>query len=220
MLARSLISDLIVPLRTSDTGLQALNLMEEFKVSHLPIVNNNDLLGLVTETDIFETNTFEEPLGNHNLSLIKPYVYDYQHVYDVIRIVYEQKLTLIPVVDEKHTYLGSITLNCLVKYFARLAAMDNPGGIIVLEMGIRDYSLSEIARHVESNDANILSLYIVTLPDSTRMEVTIKIDRMDIAGIIQTFNRFNYTIKASFFEDDFDDTLRDRYDSFMRFLNT
>ncbi|MBV2247705.1 MAG: CBS domain-containing protein [Lentimicrobium sp.] len=220
MLARSLISDLIVPLRTSDTGLQALNLMEEFKVSHLPIVNNNDLLGLVTETDIFETNTFEEPLGNHNLSLIKPYVYDYQHVYDVIRIVYEQKLTLIPVVDEKHTYLGSITLNCLVKYFARLAAVDNPGGIIVLEMGIRDYSLSEIARHVESNDANILSLYIVTLPDSTRMEVTIKIDRMDIAGIIQTFNRFNYTIKASFFEDDFDDTLRDRYDSFMRFLNT
>ncbi|HAH57615.1 MAG TPA: CBS domain-containing protein [Bacteroidales bacterium] len=220
MLARSLISDLIVPLRTSDTGLQALNLMEEFKVSHLPIVNNNDLLGLVTETDIFETNTFEEPLGNHNLSLIKPYVYDYQHVYDVIRIAYEQKLTLIPVVDEKHTYLGSITLNCLVKYFARLAAVDNPGGIIVLEMGIRDYSLSEIARHVESNDANILSLYIVTLPDSTRMEVTIKIDRMDIAGIIQTFNRFNYTIKASFFEDDFDDTLRDRYDSFMRFLNT
>ncbi|MDY0344680.1 MAG: CBS domain-containing protein [Lentimicrobium sp.] len=220
MLARALISDLIVPLRTSDTGLQALNLMEEFKVSHLPIVNNNDLLGLVTEADIFETNTFEEPLGNHNLSLIKPYVYDYQHVYDVIRLVHEQKLTLIPVVDEKHTYLGSITLNCLVKYFARLAAVDNPGGIIVLEMGIRDYSLSEIARHVESNDANILSLYIVTLPDSTRMEVTIKIDRMDIAGIIQTFNRFNYIIKASFFENDFDETLRDRYDSFMRFLNT
>lgn len=220
MLARSLISDLIVPLRTSDTGLQALNLMDEFKVSHLPIVNNTDLLGLVTESDIFETNTFEEPLGNHNLSLIQPYVYDHQHVYDVIRLVHEQKLTLIPVVDENNSYLGSITLNCLVKYFARLAAVDNPGGIIVLEMGIRDYSLSEIARHVESNDANILSLYIVTLPDSTRMEVTIKIDRMDIAGIIQTFNRFNYTIKASFFEDDFNETLRDRYDSFMRFLNT
>ncbi|GAB1404167.1 CBS domain-containing protein [Lentimicrobium sp.] len=220
MLAKSLISDLIVPLRTSDTGLQALNLMDEFKVSHLPIVNNNDLLGLVTESDIFEANTFEEPLGNHNLSLIKPYVYDYQHVYDVIRLVYEQKLTLIPVVDDKHAYLGCITLNCLVKYFARLASVDNPGGIIVLEMGIRDYSLSEIARHVESNDANILSMYIVTLPDSTRMEVTLKIDRMDIAGIIQTFNRFNYTIKASFFENDFDETLRDRYDSFMRFLNT
>lgn len=220
MLARSLISDLIVPLKTSDTGLQALNLMEEFKVSHLPIVNNNELLGMVAEADIFETNTFEEPLGNHNLSLIKPYVYDYQHVYDVIRQVYQQKLSLIPVVDENNIYLGSITLNCLVKYFAKLAAVDNPGGIIVLEMGIRDYSLSEIARHVESNDAHILSMYIVTLADSTRMEVTIKVDRMDIAGIIQTFNRFDYTIKASFFEDDFNETLRDRYDSFMRFLNT
>ena len=83
-----------------------------------------------------------------NPSKYKPYVFEDQHVYDVIRQVYEQKLSLIPVLDHKNHYLGSITLQCLVKYFARLAAVDNPGGIIVLEMGIRDYSLSEIARHV------------------------------------------------------------------------
>jgi len=219
MTARELISDEIMPLKTSDSGLMALNWMEEFRVSHLPIVNNNDFLGLLSESDIYEMNSYEEPVGNHGLSLLKPYVLESQHVYDVIRQVYELKLTLIPVVDEKNTYLGSITLKCLVKYFARLAAVDNPGGIIVLSMGIRDYSLNEISRIVESNDARILSLYIDTLPDSTMMEVTIKINRMDIGPIIQTFTRYNYEIKASFFEGDYNDTLRDRYDALMKYLD-
>lgn len=219
MLAKELISDAIMPLKTSDSGLIALNWMEEFRVSHLPIVNNSDFLGLISESDIFEMNSYEEPLGNHVLSLHKPYVTENQHVYDVIRQVYEQKLTLIPVVDDKNKYLGSITLQCLVKYFARLAAVDNPGGIIVLEMGIRDYALSEIARIVESCDASILSLYVTTLNDSTRMEVTIKINRMDIGPVIQTFNRFDYMVKASFFEGELSETLKDRYDSLMKYLD-
>lgn len=219
MIAKDLISDTVMPLQTSDTGITALNWMEEFKVSHLPIVNNNDFLGLISEKDIYEMNSYDEPLGNHRLSLQNPYVYENQHVYDIIRQVYELQLTLIPVINDKNQYIGSITLQCLTKYFARLAAVDNPGGIIVLEMGIRDLLVSEIARIVESNDAIILSMYVMSLPDSMKMQVTIKINRMDIAPIIATFNRYNYTIKASFFESDYDQTLHDRYDSLMRFLD-
>lgn len=219
MIAKDLISDTIMPLQTSDTGMTALNWMEEFKVSHLPIVNNSDFLGMITETDIYTLNSYDEPLGNHALSLTNPFVSENQHVYDIIRLVHELKLTLIPVVNDKNQYVGSITLQCLTKYFARLAAVDNPGGIIVLEMGVHDFLLSEIARIVESNDAIILSLYVMNLPDSTKMQVTIKVNRMDIGPLISTFDRFNYTIKASFFKSDYDETLLDRYDSLMKFLD-
>ncbi len=219
MIAKDLISETVMPLQTSDTGETALRWMEEFKVSHLPIVNNLEFLGLISEKDIFYLNNYDEPLGNHSLSLQNPYVTENQHVYEIIRQVYEQQLTLIPVINDKKQYLGSITLQCLTKYFARLAAVDNPGGIIVLEMGIRDFMLSEIARIVESNDAIILSMYVMTLPDSTKMQVTIKVNRMDINPLLATFNRYNYTIKASFFETDYDQTLHDRYDSLMRFLD-
>lgn len=208
-----------MPLHTSDTGITALNWMEEFKVTHLPIVNNFEFLGLISETDIFEANSFEEPLGNHPLSLNNPHVTENQHVYEIIRLVYEQKLSLIPVINDKNHYLGSITLHCLVKYFARMAAVDNPGGIIILEMGLHDFLLSEIARIVESNDTIILSLYVMNIPDSTKLQVTIKVARMDIGPLIATFNRYNYTIKASFFVNDYDETLHDRYDSLMRFLD-
>lgn len=219
MLAKELISDTILPLKTSDTGMIALNFMEEFRVSHLPIVNDNDFLGLISEADIYERGDYEEAIGNHTLGLYKPYVYSDQHVYDVIQQVHELKLSLIPVLDHQNHYLGSITLKCLVNYFARLTAVENPGGIIVLEMGVRDYSLSEISRLIETNGSTIMSLYVYPIPDSTRMEVTLKINRMDIGPIIQTLNRYNYNVKATFFEGDSGEALKDRYDALMKFIN-
>jgi len=86
-------------------------------------------------------------------------------------------------------------------------------------LNLHDYSLSEISRIVESNDAKILSLYISSHTDSTKLEVTIKINRTDLSAIIQTFNRYNYTIKASFHQSEYVDDLKDRFDSFMSFLN-
>jgi hypothetical protein len=90
---------------------------------------------------------------------------------------------------------------------------------LVLELNIHDYSLSEIARIVESNDAKILSLYISSHIDSNKLELTVKINRTDLSPIIQTFNRYNYTIKASFHQSEYVDDLKDRFDSFMSFLN-
>jgi hypothetical protein len=82
-----------------------------------------------------------------------------------------------------------------------------------------DYALSEIAQIVETNDAKILSLYITSIPDSTMIELTLKINRMDIQPILQTFTRYEYTIKASFAEAEYYDDLLDRYNSLMNYLN-
>ena len=87
MIAEDLISREIPPLRTSDTGLKAVSWMEEFKIFHLPIVNHTDFLGLISEEDIYNLNTPEEPLGNHQLSLTRPYVRNHQHIYEVIKLV-------------------------------------------------------------------------------------------------------------------------------------
>ncbi|NNE30644.1 MAG: CBS domain-containing protein, partial [Saprospiraceae bacterium] len=94
-----------------------------------------------------------------------------------------------------------------------------PGAVIVLEMSKRDYSLSELSRIVESEHAKILSSYITTNLDSERIDVTIKINRQEISRILASFERFEYQVKASFQEGDFYDSLRDRYDSLITYLN-
>ncbi len=220
MIAKEIITDIIVPLKTSDKGIDALALMEEYKVSHLPIVNNVDFLGLISEFDIYNLNRPEANLGDHKLSLSRAFVMQYQHVYDVIRLIGEQKLTLLPVLDEKNKYLGSITLNNLVEQFSKITSIENPGGIIVLEVSQNDYVLSEIAKIIESNDAKIISLFLTSHPDSTKLEVSMKVNKIEIGPILQTLNRYDYIIKASYSEDQqLLDDLQNRYDSLMNYLN-
>lgn len=218
MIAESLISNVIIPLRTSDTGEDALGMMEEFYIRHLPIVNNEQLLGLISEDDILDFDA-NEPVGSYSLSLHRPYVSAGDHIFEVMRQLAQYELTLIPVIDVDQNYLGVITMEDLLRYFAMTSSFADPGSIIVLEINKRDYSMSEIARIVESENAFILSSFVTSNPDSLKMDVTIKINRQNLQTILATFQRFDYIIKASFNEMEYYDSLKERYDSLMSYLN-
>ncbi|MEL6863960.1 MAG: CBS domain-containing protein [Bacteroidota bacterium] len=218
MISSNLLSQSIVPLRTSDTGEEALGIMNDFYVKHLPIVNNEQLLGLISEDDILDHDV-EEAVGSYQLSMSHPYVYENDHVYEVLRILSEYNLTVIPVVDVDDNYMGLISQEDLLRFFANIGSFTEPGSILVLEMSKRDYSMAEIARIVESENAVILSSFITSNLDSTKIDVTIKINRKDIHAIIATFQRFDYQVKATFQESDYFDSLKERYDSLMTYLN-
>jgi acetoin utilization protein AcuB len=220
MLAKDLISDTVPALRTSDNGQKALYWMDIFRISHLPIVNNQDFLGLISDKDIYDYNMADEPIGNHSLSLFSPFVNYDQHLYEVMELASRLNLTLIPVLDHNSHYMGAITLNDLLHYFADFSALKEPGAIIVLEMNVHDYSLAQIAQIVESNDAKILSVCVSSHSSSTKLEVTVKINRTDLSAVIQTFTRYNYIIKSTFMdEDDMNNFYENRYEMFMKYLS-
>jgi acetoin utilization protein AcuB len=220
MLAKDLISDVIPSLHTSDSGQKALFWMDIFRISHLPIVNNEDFLGLISDKDIYDANMAEEPIGNHNLSLFSPFVIESQHIYEAIELASRLSLSVIPVLDHKNHYKGVITNNDLIHYFADFAALKEPGAIIILEMSMIDFSMAQISQIVESNEAKILSMYISSHSASTRIEVTLKINRRDLTSIIQTFTRYNYTIHSTFMDhDDMEGLYENRYELFMKYLS-
>ncbi len=219
MLAKDIVSDYIPPLKATENSLIALNWMEEFKVSHLPIVNKKEYLGLISDTEIYDAQLSDEPFTKCKLTLIRPYVLESQHVYEVIKMISNMNLTLLPVLDAELNYAGVIPAGSLTHIFSTLAATREPGGILVLEMNNLDYTMTQIAQIVEGNDAKILSCYINHIPDSTRMEVTLKLNRQDLSAIIQTFNRYSYNVKASFHQREFGDDMQSRWDNFMNYLN-
>ena len=220
MVAKDLISEVVPSLKTSDSGQTALNWMEIFRISHLPIVNNLDFLGLISDTDIFDMNRPEEPIGNHALTLLKPFVTTDQHLFEVIGIASRLNLSVIPVLDEKSHYKGVITTTDLVRYLAGISSMDQPGGIIVLELIERDYSLSQIAQIVEGNNVKVLSMYVTSPPDSTKLEVTIKVNTNDLVSVIRTFERYNYDVKTWVTSDDsMDKFYSERFDLLMKYMN-
>ncbi len=220
MIAKQLISEIIQPLKTSNTGTEAINWMNIFKVSHLPIVNNTIFLGLISEDDIFDLNITDQPIGNHKLSLNKAYVFEFEHIYIALKTINENNLTILPVLDSKKNYLGVISSFDIIKYFSNLSNVSREGGIIILEMHQNDYSLVEISNIIESNDAKILSLYVNSIPKTTKLNITIKVNITNISGIIQTFNRYNYNIKSTFLDTDLTKEMyKERYEEFLKYLN-
>jgi acetoin utilization protein AcuB len=220
MIAKDLISEVIPSLKTSDPGQTALNWMEIFRISHLPIVNNQDFLGLISDADIYDMNQPEEPIGNHTLTLLKPYVTTEQHIFEVIGLASRLQLSIVPVLDNKNHYKGVITTADLIRHIAGLSSLDQPGGIIVLELIERDYSLSQIAQIIESNNVKVLSMYITSPPESTKLEVTLKVNTGDLVSVIRTFERYNYEVKTWVTNSDSMDAFySERFDLFMKYLN-
>lgn len=219
MTAGDLISDSIPPVKTSDTVQKVIDRMSEFRVSHLPIVNDEQFLGLLSDEDLIEVTDYNESIGALSLSLHNPFVNENQHVYDVIRLLYELKLTVVPVVDQVNNYLGMISVNTMMEYVATITSVKEPGGIIVLEIDNRSNSLSHIAQIVESNNAQILSSYIQSFVDSTRLEITLKVNRTDLSGIIASLLRYDYTVKSTYNDIKNDDGTGDRFDQLMNYLN-
>lgn len=219
MFAGELIADTIPPVHTSDTIQKVLDRMVEFRVRHLPIVNEDQFLGLLAEGDILPELDAQTQVGSLGLSLVNPYVREDQHVYDVIRLFYEQQLSVVPVLDIKKNYLGLIPINRMNEYFATIASVTQPGGIIILDINNKNNSLAHMSQIVESDNAQILSSYVRTFPDSTRMEVTLKVNKTDISNIVATFLRYEYDVKATFNHSEHDDGAMDRYASLMNYLN-
>lgn len=218
MIASSLLSDVIKPIRTSMTGREALGFMNDVNVSHLPIVNEEQLLGVISSNDIL-SNTVDEPIGSYGLMLKSAYLADTDHLYEAMRLIGEHNLSLIPVVDAEMNYLGCITQDDLLRFFANIGSFTEPGSIVVLEMNKRDYSLAEISRIVESESAAILSTFITTSLESENVDVTLKINKQNIERILVALNRYGFNIKASFQEVEYFESLKERYDALMSYLS-
>lgn len=219
MHAQDLIAPDLPPLRVQDDIGRALDWMEEFKVSHLPVVENMRLVGWVTDRELVDRN---DPLGTVGSVMERveiPFVRAGQHIYDVVRLFSERGLTVVPVLDDLGQYLGAVHEHATLRALSQLMGIEEPGSVVVLEMNQNDYSLNLIARIVEGEDARLLSVYSHNLADSMRMEVTLKINREDISAVLRSFERYDIFVRTTYQTSKLHEDLRGRYEELMRYIN-
>jgi acetoin utilization protein AcuB len=219
MKALELISEEIPPLTHTDTGEKALRWMDEFKVSHMPVLKNGNFVGVISESDILDKLNLEDTLDKLFDHLPRPYVFENAHIYEVLAKISEHKLSILPILDAEEKYIGCTSIHHLITLIANTGSIKESGGIIVLEVNAIDYSMAQIAQIVEGNNAKILSSYIMSPSDSNKLEVTLKINKIELGSIIRTFERYDYVIKASFQKSEGDDDVQFRYDALMNYLN-
>lgn len=218
MTAKEVITEEIPPLVHTDSGEKALLWMEEFKVSHLPVLKNGNFVGLISESDIFDQEDLEKSLDELFQHLPRPYVGENAHIYEVLSKMEEHKISVLPILDDNEQYVGCTSVHQLMTMIANTGSIKESGAIIVIELNRVDYSLSRIAQIVESDNAVILSSYIMSSTDTTKVEVTLKITGGELGRVLRSFERFDIVVKASFQRSSYEDDLQFRYDALMNYL--
>ena len=219
MIASSLLSNVVPVLKKDDTCAQALGWMDLFRVSHLPVLEGETYVGLLSDEIMYTHGSIHDTIGMLDIPREMTFVYEDVHMYDVIGVASSRLLSVVPVLNRKEVYQGSILLTDILHNIDKLLCIDDPGGIIVLEVNKIDYSLAEVAQIVEYNEAKVLSCYVTCMPDSNKVEITLKVNTARIEPILYTFIRYRYVIKNTFVSgEDINEEMRDRYGQLLKFM--
>ncbi len=217
MLSKEILIKQIPVLKSTDKGSLALSLMEEYKLKHLPVVDDGKYTCLITERDVYLMENLDDQVKG--LCFFAPYVQENTHILEVLRIMSLDKLTLLPVTDPEGQFTGAITLPVLIEKLTEITNAGSNGALIAIELNPQDYDLSNIIRLVESNNSKVLSLFSYPVKETAKLIVIFKIDSEDASAVLRSFERFNYTVKYYFQKQSLtDDIQRKRLEELMYYL--
>jgi len=218
MLTRDLISNSIPYLHKEDKVHHALQLMNDYHVAHLPVVEkeNESYLGIVSEEQLLQSDD-ENRIDQLSVEDGATSVQAKDHFLKAIQTAVVNKLSIVPVVEEKQL-VGIVTYNDLLRNASTFLSLGQPGALIVLEVDTGNFSFGEINRIVESNDAQITQLNTFTDPESGTVQVTIRLSKLEVSDIVATFQRYEYNVKYYFGEEIYENELRTNYDNLMNYL--
>lgn len=196
MIAKDLINYLIPPLMPDDEISKAIRWMEELHVNQLPVLDQKIFRGFIHEDTVLNLKKVYDSVKEYELDGQQCVVNENQHYYDVVRLAYENSSGLVAVTNGQE-YLGVISVKDVIEAFAQTSSVNYPGGIIAISLKQIDYSLSEISRLIESENAKILSSYVTDDVDNPEMiSLTLKLNTEDIERIMATLRRFDYHVEA------------------------
>ncbi|WAC11100.1 CBS domain-containing protein [Dyadobacter pollutisoli] len=223
MLAASLINPMIPVLKPSDSVSTALDWMDEFGVKQLIVADNGLYQGIVSEDILFDVTDSAELLARIIIQHKDIFASEDQHPYELLRIVNQFGLQIIPVLHDDRSFAGSILVNELVEHFVNDLGVQEKGAVIVLKIAERSYSLSEISRLIESNGTKILSSYYSSgesYDPTNEAKLTLKLNRTHITPIIATLERFGYEVEEAHANDPIESVDQERLDMLLRYLAT
>jgi len=218
MLTVDLSSHTLPYLRLQDKVYQALQLMNDNQVTHLPIVDGEKYIGIISEDDLLLADNEHAELSDLQQSFANTFVKSDEHFLKAIQVAAENGLSVVPIVDSENDIAGAVAYSDLLKHASAFMSLKEPGGLVVLEIQSNQYSFSEISKILETNDAQITQLNTFNNPETGMMRITIRINKTDVSDIVAAFQRYEYDVKYYFGEELYANELRNNYDNLMNYL--
>ena len=205
------------PIDSAETVESVREFFEEVTFSHFPVVEESIYIGSIAAEDV-ETFDKDKSIYHYRYAMEGFFARTNMIWMDVLEVFAKNRTNVVPVLDEANAYVGYYEIPDIFSLFNETPFLKEPGGIIIVEKSIADYSMRQIAQIVESNNGRILGLFISEATADT-IQVTVKIAIGAMNEIIQTFRRYNYEIISEHQEDAYLNSLKERSDYLDKYLN-
>ena len=219
MLAAELNNNNIPQLQLQDTIAKALQLVSDFKVSHLPVVSEEKFLGLISEEDLMDAHNKNMSIEFLQRDFILASINENDHFLQAVNISNQYQTNVVPVTNFENELIGTITRQTLLRTLGSFSGAQDIGGIIVLEMEQNQFTISDISRIVESNGATILHLNTTIQPETGLLRVTIHINKKELSAVVAAFERYEYYVIYYFSEEKFEKEIHSNYRHLMNYLD-
>ena len=217
MLVNQLITNHYPSVEPDDKIFAALQLMDDFDILHIAVVDHNKFLGILNKDDLLDADenaAVKVVMGGMLQKALKTS----EHFLSAVRFAADNNLSMVPVINQDQKWVGAIPIMELLKAAAQFMGVEEPGAVIVLEMERKSYSFGEISRLIETNDAYITQFNTSFENETGLLIVTIKINRAEVSDIISTFQRYEYSVRYFIGEEQYENELRFNYDHLMSYL--
>ena len=218
MLAAQLINTSFPSVHLLDKASFALQLMDDYDVQHLCVVTDEKLVGIVDKNSLLDMDD-TAVIATLQDEFITASVHADAHFLAGAKLLSLHELTMLPVVSTAADLIGVITAKHMLAALTSHVGADTRGAVIVLEMEQRQYSFGEIVRLIETNDAYVTQLNTANDPQTGMLLVTIKINRIEVSTIVATFQRYDYSVKYYFGEENYQNELKENYNHLLSYLN-
>ncbi len=202
---------------SKETIVDVQDFFHEMNFSHFPVLDEGVYMGSIALDDV-DTFDADKKVADYRYTLEPFFVRTAMIWLDVLEIFAKNRSNVVPVLDENNQYVGYYELEDIIKFFHETPFLKEPGGIIVVQKAILDYSMSQVTQIVESNNGRLLGLFISEATTDS-VQITVKISLGAMNEIIQTFRRYNYEIISEHQEDNYITNLKERSDYLDKYLN-
>ena len=217
MFCEEILTKEIPTLTKATKGSLALSIMEDVKLKHLPVIQDDKYLYLLSEKDLFEMNDPENEIGNSYY--YAPHVEEKTPVFEILHIMNMDNLDYLPVINRNGDFIGGVTLPLLIEKLDEICNAGSPGAIIGIEVNPQDYVLSQLVHLVESNNARVQSLFSYPAKETGKQILLVKVDLEDASPILMSFERFNYTVRFCIQKQGLrDEIIKRRLDELMYYI--
>ncbi len=213
------ISTLYTEVHPNDTVAATLDKVNELHLQQLPVVKGKEYLGIITEEDLLNVDDDLKTIKELKFTFPFIYLFDYQHIFDALQYLETYQFDMLPIMNKNNQYVGVITPKDLLLALNKTVSNQEIRAIIVLEMEERDNSLTHIANIIESENCKILQTGVKVMEDSSKVELTIKLNKTNISSVLASLWRHDYVVKATFNDGSDQNDIQERYNLLMNYLN-